>query len=65
MNSHHDIIYNWHCDLDSLCLYIQHYEGVKQLYVSPYDMAACDVVLVSYETLSLELNYAISHEGKS
>ena len=41
----------------------QHYEGVKNGFVSPYELAECDVVLVSYETLSLELNYAKSHEG--
>ena len=43
-----------------LCM--QHYEGVKYGFVSPYDLADSDVVLVSYETLSLELNYAKSHE---
>lgn len=42
---------------------MQHYKGVKYGFVSPYDLANCDVVLVSYETLSLELNYAKSHEG--
>ena len=42
----------------------QHYEGVKNGFVSPYELANCDVVLVSYETLSLELNYAKSHEGR-
>ena len=31
--------------------------------MSPYDLAVYDVVLVSYETLALELNYAKSHEG--
>ena len=45
-----------------LCM--QHYEGVKYGFVSPYDLADSDVVLVSYETLSLELNYAKSHECK-
>ena len=43
---------------------MQHYKGVKYGFVSPYDLANCDVVLVSYETLSLELNYAKSHEGQ-
>ena len=31
--------------------------------MSPYDLAAHDVVLVTYETLAIELNYARSHDG--
>ena len=41
----------------------QHYRGVQVAYVSPLELASYDVVLVTYETLREELNYANSHEG--
>ena len=42
----------------------QRYKGVSQLYVSPFDLASFDIVLVTYETLRREINHANSHEGE-
>ena len=38
---------------------------VSHRYVSPFDLAASDIVLVTYEILKREVNHANSHEGES
>ena len=43
----------------------QRYRGVSQTYVSPFDLASSDIVLVTYETLRKEINHANSHEGET
>ena len=42
----------------------QLYEGVKRAtgYVSPAELASCDIVLVTYETLRTEFYHATSQE---
>ena len=42
----------------------QHYSGVKEVYVSPFELASYDIVLVTYETLKTEVYHATSHESQ-